>query len=288
MSSAFWIKVNNWDKHNPRKDIKEPKWFAFSNRLIEDPDFYDFSHGEFKALIYLFSQASQKRSSVVLINPNHADRACNIGNADLSSACSKLQDHGIISLNPSDEEIERSRTGHVQITNESVQNQTATGQRRTEEDSTEQGRTEDPTESGSAPAIVLESESEPVRTELERVADPELRAVLIHVTPYTQNYWLSRWGDPKPIAEVLRTCLMKRKIKKLKQAPSEWEYILTSWLCNEKPQSFKNAPRLLKPNETHDEPHCGGEEAYKELLGRLKVKSISDLLKKDGGRRHVN
>lgn len=288
MSSAFWVKVKNWDKHNPRKDIKEPKWFAFSNRLIEDPDFYDFSHGEFKTLIYIFSQASQKRSSVVYIQPQHADRVCNIENADLLSACSKLQSLGIIDLNPSDTEIEHARSGSVREPIANVQIQTATGQRRTGQDRTEQGRTEDPNESGSAPAAVLESESEEPRTKLEKVADPELRSVLKHVTPYTQEYWLSRWGEAKPIAEVLKTCLMKRSIKKLNQAPSEWEYILTSWLCNEKPQSFKNAPRLPKPNETLDDPHCGGEEAYRDLLGRLKVKSITDLIKQKRGASHAN
>lgn len=112
MKQSLWIKILNWDKHNPRKDIKEPKWFAFSNRLIEDEDLFDFTHGEFKALIYLFSKASQKKSSVIRVSPVHAEKVCNISPEDMASAIKKLKSSDLkIIVDPTPEEIENAITG---------------------------------------------------------------------------------------------------------------------------------------------------------------------------------
>lgn len=90
-SDSITITIIKWEKHNPRKDVKKPSWFALSNRLIEDPDFYSFTGNEFKAWIYMLSQASQKQSPRFQINFEHADRACCISKKDFLSAIEKLK-----------------------------------------------------------------------------------------------------------------------------------------------------------------------------------------------------
>jgi hypothetical protein len=84
------LKIENWEKYNPRKDIKNPSWFAFSNRMIEDPDLYELSHGEFRAWVYCLSRASQKNSSVFEIDLRHAKRICNIDAEDFEQMIKKL------------------------------------------------------------------------------------------------------------------------------------------------------------------------------------------------------
>jgi hypothetical protein len=84
------VRILKFEEYNPRKDIKHPRWFAFNNRLLEDPEFYDFSSDEKLAWIYILSQASQKNKDVVEINFRHASRVCSIPEKALKSAISKL------------------------------------------------------------------------------------------------------------------------------------------------------------------------------------------------------
>lgn len=116
------IKINNWEKHNPRKDVKRPSWFALSNRLIEDADFYTFTGNEFKTWIYILSQASQKQKSEFNIYPDHADRACCIPKKDLISALEKLQKIQAITVDVT--HTLRERDDNVPLHNNTIQNRT--------------------------------------------------------------------------------------------------------------------------------------------------------------------
>lgn len=113
------LKINGWEKYNPRKDIKHPSWFAFSNRMIEDPDFFDFSHGEFKAWIYILSRASQENNATIKVNFRHAERVCGISTSDLLQAISRCQKLGLI-----DSEYVHERTQDVQERTDHVRTRT--------------------------------------------------------------------------------------------------------------------------------------------------------------------
>lgn len=91
------ITIRNWDKYNKRKDLKRPWWFALSNRLLEDPDFYEFNAEEIRAWIYILSQASQKRTGDIELSLVHAEKACNVKINALKSAISKLLKKEILS-----------------------------------------------------------------------------------------------------------------------------------------------------------------------------------------------
>lgn len=95
------ITIVNWDKFNPRKDIKNPSWFAFSNRMIEDADFFDLEHGEFKAWIYCLSRASQKSSGEVDIDFRHAEKICNLNRKDFDGMFKKLKNQICVQDNES-------------------------------------------------------------------------------------------------------------------------------------------------------------------------------------------
>ena len=92
------ITINNWDKYNPRKDVKNPSWFGFSNRMIEDSDIYDLDDGEFRAWVYCLSRASQANSETVKIDPRHALRVARVTESSLNSMVEKLANCGCINL----------------------------------------------------------------------------------------------------------------------------------------------------------------------------------------------
>jgi hypothetical protein len=106
------VTIRNWEKFHPRKDVKQPTWFACSNRMVEDDDFYSFDHGEFKAWLYILSKASQKSSGTIFINLEHAERISRISPADFRKAALKLVQLQIITVGDTDTSRER----HADVT----------------------------------------------------------------------------------------------------------------------------------------------------------------------------
>ncbi len=95
------VTINNWEKYNKRKDIKKPWWFALSNTLIADPDFVTFTAEEFRAWIYILSQASlhgsptvplqfPHSSLIVRLMYKHASSVCRIKKVSLERCLNKL------------------------------------------------------------------------------------------------------------------------------------------------------------------------------------------------------
>lgn len=113
-NTVYQITVNNWSKHNPRKDVKRPSWFSFDNRMVEDADFFDFNHAEFKAWIYILSRASQKQSGEIQCDARHAEQVCNIKISDFSSAIQKLKRLNMITVGAS-HVTRTSRTRHAYV-----------------------------------------------------------------------------------------------------------------------------------------------------------------------------
>jgi hypothetical protein len=85
------IEIRNWDAFNARKDVKAPSWFRLSHNLFEDHEFFDFSHTEIVAWIYILSLASKKSSAVITVNQPHLERVGRIKWKDFHTAVQKLQ-----------------------------------------------------------------------------------------------------------------------------------------------------------------------------------------------------
>ena len=61
------VTILNWEKFNPRNDIKFHSWFRLQNTIFEDPDFFSLSHAEKLFWLYLLCSASKKRSAEIKI-----------------------------------------------------------------------------------------------------------------------------------------------------------------------------------------------------------------------------
>lgn len=114
------VNIKGWAKYNPRKDVKHPSWFALNNRLVEDDEFFNFNHGEFKAWIYVLSKASQKQESAVKISYEAANRKSNISAKDFKSALIKLESLGIVTVDVTSTLRERSANVPLQTDNTDI------------------------------------------------------------------------------------------------------------------------------------------------------------------------
>lgn len=92
------IEILGWEKFNSRKDVKAPSWFRFGHDLFEDPQFFDFTHTEICAWIYILCQASKKSCGTVAVNANHLERIGRVRPKDFNGALEKLIAIGCIAV----------------------------------------------------------------------------------------------------------------------------------------------------------------------------------------------
>lgn len=126
------VTIVGWDKFNGRKDVKKPSWFRVEYRLLEDPDFYDFTHEEFKAWLYILAQACRKNAGTVVLNFAHAKATSRLSEAGIRSAVEKLVGLQLVHADVTHPSRER---------HEDDTRQDRTVQDRTVQDETEQNRT---------------------------------------------------------------------------------------------------------------------------------------------------
>lgn len=96
--SSFWVAriteiyvtILNWERFNPRKDVKQSSWFRFEHSWFENPDFFDFTHTEKLIWVYILSLASKKNASEIIIYSSHALKIADFSIEDLLSALQKL------------------------------------------------------------------------------------------------------------------------------------------------------------------------------------------------------
>lgn len=62
------LEIKNWDKHNPRTDVKTAKWFKMSNEFFNDPEFYGMSLPGRMVWIFLLCTASKSMTGKIKIN----------------------------------------------------------------------------------------------------------------------------------------------------------------------------------------------------------------------------
>jgi hypothetical protein len=95
---AATITILNWEKYNPRKDIKSTSWFRLQNSLFEDPNFFDFSPEELLLWIYLLSMASKKQDGQVRLSLAHAEKIGRLTLGIIESALEKLKSLGCVEV----------------------------------------------------------------------------------------------------------------------------------------------------------------------------------------------
>jgi len=73
--SRISLKINNWDKYNPRNDVKKPSWFRLEHEIFDGSDFVEFNSDELLAFIYILAMASREnKGGSVCLNTVHAER----------------------------------------------------------------------------------------------------------------------------------------------------------------------------------------------------------------------
>ena len=106
------ITIVNFEKYNPRKDVKNPSWFRLEHSLFDNPDFYDLNHIEKLAWVYLLCVASKKNSESFTLSWPHVEKIGGFKHKDFLQALEKLQAIQVVHVDVTD----ASRARHVDVT----------------------------------------------------------------------------------------------------------------------------------------------------------------------------
>jgi len=93
---TFSITIRKFEQYKGRSDVKHNSWFRCSNRLLEDHEFFNFSHTEIVVWIYLLSVASQKNCAKITVAYSHAETIAKLDRPSVDSAIKKLKKIGAI------------------------------------------------------------------------------------------------------------------------------------------------------------------------------------------------
>lgn len=92
------LTIKNWEKYNPRKDVKQASWFRLQNDLFDDHELFSLTSTELAFLVYLFCLASKKNNENVVVSIAHATAIGRFDQASIHSALQKLDESKTIIL----------------------------------------------------------------------------------------------------------------------------------------------------------------------------------------------
>jgi hypothetical protein len=210
------IEILNWDKYNPRKDIKATNWVRLQNSLFEDPNFIDFSHSEILFWIYLLSMGSKKQTGLIKLSLRHADRIGRFSERDVKSAIAKLIELGcvrIVNQSTNADVTQTSRTQHATDGRTDETNET---------DETDVDSSEQETSGFQLAAIPEFSHS----TRLLKIFQER------RVTADAQKAWLDAYPDP-PWVEQQILKAVAWEIANPKKRKKNFAHFINNWLSRD-------------------------------------------------------
>lgn len=85
------VTVRNFESYKGRADVTHNSWFRMSNRILEDPEFFEFTSSEFLVWIYILCQASKKNQATIQVFYQHAHHIARLPKNVVNSAIEKLK-----------------------------------------------------------------------------------------------------------------------------------------------------------------------------------------------------
>ena len=238
---AVTVRIKKWEEYKGRKDVSNASWFRLSNRLLEDPDFFDFTHEELFVWIYILSIASQKSTDTVIVNFAHAERVARLSKKAVLSAIQKLEQNQLV---PADV-TETSRGRNADVTDTSA----------TEHNKTEQYKT------GSCPDIGP-AESRPDPKALHK---PETAEELKSLIPATVLDAWNKLYEPEFVErEIVKAVVwLNANPRKARKSVNGFKTFLASWFDR---GWSRYSPPPQKSNTANPRNNGGGISALADKL----------------------
>ncbi len=100
--TAVQIEILNWDKYNPRKDIKSTSWLRLENNFCMSPDLFDLTNDQKMIWIFVLCEASKRQQGVIAFNAGLAAAVLRMPVEDAVSTIDVLETKGLVALRARD------------------------------------------------------------------------------------------------------------------------------------------------------------------------------------------
>lgn len=253
------LEIKNWEKHNPRTDVKTAKWFKMSNEFFNDPEFYGMSLEGRTVWIFLLCTASKKMDGTIKINTQMVADNLRTGVDSIDFAILELERCKSISVMPV-----------TLITNdintvESVRIR-ALEERREEEKREEKKRKEvcsEPAKPDSKPTKLI------LVGHIPEFEIPEMNQALLKNVPRdTQSLWLQTYQDVQWITMEFTKIVNWLKVNPRKAPKSRLDRFISSWLSRGWESHRKTLPgQFRKPEQRVQSSISSAEMERAKQLG---------------------
>lgn len=94
----YEIEIVNFEKYNPRKDIKKPSWFAFHNDFFLHPVLGNLSPQELKIWLFMLAERSRRQKKTFRISEKSVTTFCKVYAKYLHSVVKVLKSEGMVKI----------------------------------------------------------------------------------------------------------------------------------------------------------------------------------------------
>ena len=109
------IEVINWEKYNPRNDLKSMNWFRLENKLPEHPAFFELSTNGKWFFVWLMCQCAKNMSGEINLKMSYCTHFSGVSEKEIIKSLQIFHEYDLI------------RNGHVTDTIENVPNERTNG-----------------------------------------------------------------------------------------------------------------------------------------------------------------
>lgn len=92
------VEIVNWEKYNPRKDLKTSSWFRLENNFCTHHELFDYTNDQKMVWIYLMCEASKSQSPSVTINANLVATLLRIDASIVTDTIQSFENTGLVTL----------------------------------------------------------------------------------------------------------------------------------------------------------------------------------------------
>lgn len=96
MNNKIKIELVNWEKYNPRKDLKTMSWFRVENNLPEHSAFFELTNDGKWFFIWILCQAAKKNKELLIFDLNYAEHFSGVKKEQITEILQILHEHELI------------------------------------------------------------------------------------------------------------------------------------------------------------------------------------------------
>ena len=102
MAKSYNIEINNWDKYQPRKDLKSLSWVRIQSDIFFSETFFELDNNQKLLFFYLMTFAGKKNTNALNLNIEFISSNLKLKSVEIESGLKKLESLSILHIVVSD------------------------------------------------------------------------------------------------------------------------------------------------------------------------------------------